>query len=130
MAFNAKRQHPIIRFNTLEAERESHKNARLADVCITTSATPTYLPAHNFKTKDSDGDPYEFELVGGGVAANNRTIVAMSLQVKDDDRSPELVEGDPEEDGMAAMVAMEKTHMKWNNGVEAPPPAVHKNILV
>ncbi|KAF8700248.1 hypothetical protein HU200_034628 [Digitaria exilis] len=116
MAFNAKRQHPIIRFNTLEAERESHKNARLADVCITTSATPTYLPAHNFKTKDSDGDPYEFELVGGGVAANNRTIVAMSLQVKDDDRSPEL-------DGMAAMVAMEKTHMKWNNGVEAPPPA-------
>nr|CAB3490312.1 unnamed protein product [Digitaria exilis] len=145
-AFDVKRQHPI-RFNTLEAEREPHKNARLADVCIATSAAPTYLPAHSFKTQDSSGNPYEYELVDGGVAANNPTMVAMSLltkemlrlrrELKDDDRSAKLVEGDQEEvrnnptmDAMAALVAMEKPHATWNNGMEAPPPPVYKNILV
>ncbi|KAF8673335.1 hypothetical protein HU200_048894 [Digitaria exilis] len=103
-AFDVKCQHPI-RFNTLEAEREPHKNARLADVCIATSAAPIYLPAHSFKTQDSDGNPYEYELVDGGIAAHNPTMVAMSLLTKEmlrlrrqlkDDRSPKLVEGDPD----------------------------------
>lgn len=47
------------------------KNPRLADVCISTSAAPTFLPAHYFETKDSNGSTRAFNLVDGGVAANN-----------------------------------------------------------
>ncbi|KAF8673339.1 hypothetical protein HU200_048899 [Digitaria exilis] len=104
-AFDVKHQHPVL-FNTLEAEREPHKNARLADVCIATSAAPTYLPAHSFKTKDSNGNSHEFELIDGGVAANNPTMVAMSLLTKEmirlrqklKHRNVQLVEGDHDVD--------------------------------
>jgi patatin-like phospholipase/acyl hydrolase len=47
------------------------KNALLSDVCISTSAAPTYLPGHQFETKDKDGKPRAFNLIDGGVAANN-----------------------------------------------------------
>nr|CAB3491767.1 unnamed protein product [Digitaria exilis] len=76
--FDVKRMQPIL-FNSFEAEREAHKNARLADVCIGTSAAPTYLPAHGFKTKGLGGEHHQFELIDGGVAANNPTMAAMSL---------------------------------------------------
>lgn len=46
-------------------------DARLSDICISTSAAPTYLPAHYFRTQDKDGNFHEFNLVDGGVAANN-----------------------------------------------------------
>lgn len=46
-------------------------NARLSDICIGTSAAPTYLPAHHFQNKDKDGIIKEFNLIDGGVAANN-----------------------------------------------------------
>jgi patatin-like phospholipase/acyl hydrolase len=72
---------PVL-FNTLEADREPQKNARLADVCIATSAAPTYLPAHSFRTQDAAGNPHDFELIDGGIAANNPTMVAMSLLTK------------------------------------------------
>ncbi|XP_034569380.1 patatin-like protein 1 [Setaria viridis] len=82
-AFDVKRMQPIL-LNSFEAEREAHKNARLADVCIATSAAPTYLPAHSFDTRRSDGGrPHEFQLVDGGVAANNPTMAAMSLLTKE-----------------------------------------------
>lgn len=51
------------------------KNARLADICVGTSAAPTYLPAHHFVTKDSTtGDTCSFDLIDGGVAANDPVI--------------------------------------------------------
>ena len=46
-------------------------DALLSDICIGTSAAPTYLPAHCFETKDSHGKVREFNLIDGGVAANN-----------------------------------------------------------
>ena len=46
-------------------------DALLRDICIGTSAAPTYLPAHKFETEDSDGSVREFNLIDGGVAANN-----------------------------------------------------------
>jgi patatin-like phospholipase/acyl hydrolase len=36
-----------------------------------TSAAPTYLPGHQFETKHKDGKPRAFNLIDGGVAANN-----------------------------------------------------------
>ncbi|RRT80804.1 hypothetical protein B296_00006893 [Ensete ventricosum] len=47
------------------------KDALLSDICIGTSAAPTYLPGHYFQTKDHQGSTREFNLVDGGVAANN-----------------------------------------------------------
>lgn len=46
-------------------------NALLSDICIGTSAAPTYLPAHYFETKDSEGEVKKFNLIDGGMAANN-----------------------------------------------------------
>lgn len=46
-------------------------NAPLSDVCIGTSAAPTYFPTHYFETEDSDGSVRQFNLTDGGVAANN-----------------------------------------------------------
>ena len=46
-------------------------DAKLSDICISTSAAPTYLPAHYFTNKDIKGNDEEFNLIDGGVAANN-----------------------------------------------------------
>lgn len=47
-------------------------DAMLSDICIGTSAAPTYLPSHTFVTEDSEGNLIEeFNLIDGGVAANN-----------------------------------------------------------
>nr|ABK24809.1 unknown [Picea sitchensis] len=72
-------QQPII-FSSFAARRDELKDALLSDVCIGTSAAPTYLPAHCFKTEDS-GDKTRscsFNLIDGGVAANNPTLLAMN----------------------------------------------------
>ncbi|KAI7746933.1 hypothetical protein M8C21_020662 [Ambrosia artemisiifolia] len=54
-------------------------DALLSDICIGTSAAPTYLPSHTFATVDSEGHLLgEFNLIDGGVAANNPTLVAIS----------------------------------------------------
>ena len=55
----------------VQAKLNDLKNARLADVCISTSAAPTFLPAHYFETKDASGNTLSFNLIDGGVAANN-----------------------------------------------------------
>ncbi|XP_006663045.2 patatin-like protein 1 [Oryza brachyantha] len=78
-AFDVKRLQPII-FSTYEAQGDPLKNAHLSDICISTSAAPTYFPAHFFQIPDpAGGEPREFHLIDGGVAANNPTMVAMSM---------------------------------------------------
>ncbi|XWS24265.1 hypothetical protein CRYUN_Cryun28dG0086000 [Craigia yunnanensis] len=44
---------------------------------------PTYLPAHHFKTQDSNGVVKEFNLIDGGVAANDPALVAASELTKE-----------------------------------------------
>ncbi|KAH9711762.1 Patatin [Citrus sinensis] len=69
--FDIKLLQPVI-FSTTDGKENVLKNARLADICISTSAAPTYLPPHYLETKDSDsGGTRTFDLVDGGVAANN-----------------------------------------------------------
>ena len=55
----------------MQARTMPLKNALLADVCISTSAAPTYLPAYYFQTEDDNGKTREYNLIDGGVAANN-----------------------------------------------------------
>lgn len=58
----------------MQAKGNSLMDARISDICNSTSAAPTYLPAHYFKNQDKDGNFQEFNLVDGGVAANNPVI--------------------------------------------------------
>ncbi|KAL5752891.1 hypothetical protein ACOSP7_023078 [Xanthoceras sorbifolium] len=82
-AFDIKLLQPVI-FTTNDAKENALKNARLADVCISTSAAPTYLPAHYFETKDAaTGKTNSFDLIDGGVAANNPTLMAISHITKE-----------------------------------------------
>ena len=81
-AFDVKYLQPMI-FSTYEAKNDTLKNAHLSDICISTSAAPTYFPAHFFKTEAADGRSREYHLVDGGVAANNPTMVAISMLTKE-----------------------------------------------
>ncbi|KAM2066771.1 hypothetical protein ACFX1T_043201 [Malus domestica] len=74
--FDIKRLQPTI-FSSYEAKKNSSIDALLSDICIATSAAPTYLPAHHFETKISTGETREFDLIDGGVAANNPALVAI-----------------------------------------------------
>ncbi|KAF6135220.1 hypothetical protein GIB67_035291 [Kingdonia uniflora] len=81
-AFDIKLLQPVI-FSTHEARTDLHKNPLLSDMCISTSAAPTYLPAHYFEIEnpaieDPEKKTRYFNLIDGGVAANNPTLMAMS----------------------------------------------------
>ncbi|XP_062228516.1 patatin-like protein 1 isoform X2 [Phragmites australis] len=75
--FDVKRVKTTI-FSTFKARSNTLMDARLADVCIGTSAAPTFLPAHYFETVDHHtGASCSFNIIDGGIVANNPTLVAM-----------------------------------------------------
>ncbi|XP_059071422.1 patatin-like protein 2 [Cryptomeria japonica] len=76
--FDIKTQFPTI-FASHEAKVDPLKNPHLMDVCLSTTAAPTYFPSHQFTTNSSDGKTQVFNLVDGGVAANNPPLIAMNL---------------------------------------------------
>jgi len=57
-------------------KKRPHLNGKLSDICISTSAAPTYLPAHSFETETNKG-AFKFELIDGGVAANNPVLYTL-----------------------------------------------------
>ncbi|PWA38801.1 PATATIN-like protein 5 [Artemisia annua] len=87
-SFDIKNMQPTI-FSSFQVPREPSLDVQLSDICIGTSAAPTYLPAHFFQNGDR-----EFNLIDGGVAANNPSLVAIgevTRQVmKEDPNFPEI----------------------------------------
>ncbi|XP_061343624.1 patatin-like protein 2 [Gastrolobium bilobum] len=79
--FDIKSLQPTI-FSTYQRKMNPCLDAKLSDICISTSAAPTYLPAHNFINEDSKGNVHEFNLIDGGVCANNPTLVAINQVTK------------------------------------------------
>ncbi|KAL5209233.1 hypothetical protein ABZP36_004856 [Zizania latifolia] len=84
--FDVRLLQPII-FSTYDAKSIPLKNALLSDICISTSAAPTYLPAHSFETSDdATGKAREYNLIDGGVAANNPvsnpSIIPIQIQMR------------------------------------------------
>ncbi|KAK6792806.1 hypothetical protein RDI58_011887 [Solanum bulbocastanum] len=75
--FDIKKLQPTI-FSTYETKRAACYDAKLSDICISTSAAPTYLPAHYFKVEDRKGNVREHHLIDGGVTANNPGLIAIS----------------------------------------------------
>ncbi|GFP99831.1 patatin-like protein 2 [Phtheirospermum japonicum] len=69
-AFDIKHLQPVI-FTTKDAKEKPYRNAKLSDICIGTSAAPTFLPAHYFETEDEKGNVTTYDLIDGGVAAIN-----------------------------------------------------------
>ncbi|WVY90543.1 hypothetical protein V8G54_036057 [Vigna mungo] len=77
-AFDIKHLQPTI-FSRCQVEKRPELNGLLSDICISTSAAPTYLPAHYFETKTQHGHVIgKFDLIDGGVVANNPALVAMA----------------------------------------------------
>uniref|UniRef100_A0A0D9XEK2 Patatin n=2 Tax=Leersia perrieri TaxID=77586 RepID=A0A0D9XEK2_9ORYZ len=76
--FDIKRLQPTI-FSSYEVKKKKNNtmDALLSDICISTTAAPTYLPAHFFRTEDCHGNIKEFNLIDGGVAANNPALIAI-----------------------------------------------------
>uniref|UniRef100_A0A7N0UDH6 Patatin n=1 Tax=Kalanchoe fedtschenkoi TaxID=63787 RepID=A0A7N0UDH6_KALFE len=70
--FDIKLLQPTI-FSSYMIASTPYLDANLADVCISTSAAPTFFPAYYFQNQSR-----EFNLIDGGVVANNPTRVAMS----------------------------------------------------
>uniref|UniRef100_A0A5B7BHV8 Patatin n=1 Tax=Davidia involucrata TaxID=16924 RepID=A0A5B7BHV8_DAVIN len=74
--FDVKKLRPTV-FSSFQVTKAQVIDAQLSDICIGTSAAPTYLPAYYFKNQDQ-----EFNLIDGGMAANNPALVAISQVTK------------------------------------------------
>ncbi|XP_060668333.1 patatin-like protein 2 isoform X1 [Ziziphus jujuba] len=82
-SFDIKLLQPVC-FSTMKAKRYELEDASLSDVCIGTSAAPYYLPPYYFDIKSSKGTKARsFNLVDGGVAANNPTLFAICEVMKE-----------------------------------------------
>ncbi|CAL5195287.1 unnamed protein product [Lathyrus oleraceus] len=75
--FDIKKFHPVT-FSSYKLNEVSSLDAKLSDICIGTSAAPTYLPPYHF-----ENDGAEFNLVDGGVAACNPAMAAVSEVMKE-----------------------------------------------
>ncbi|XP_042039994.1 patatin-like protein 2 [Salvia splendens] len=80
--FDIKLMQPTI-FSSYEVKYRGYKDALLSDICIATSAAPTYFPPHSFTNADDSGQSWDFNLIDGGVAANNPTLVAVREVTKE-----------------------------------------------
>ncbi|XP_020424071.1 patatin-like protein 1 isoform X2 [Prunus persica] len=95
--FDVKKLLPVI-FSSYQVTSRPVLNAKLSDICIGTSAAPTLLPAHYFENNDQQGEPKEFNLIDGGVAANNPASVAISEVIKQTEKqNPDFMEIKPME---------------------------------
>lgn len=80
-SFDIKLLQPTV-FTTLKAARDDLEDASLLDVCLSTSAAPTYLPLHKFEI-NTVNRTRRFNMVDGGVAACNPTLLAMTEVTKE-----------------------------------------------
>ncbi|KAJ7942899.1 Patatin [Quillaja saponaria] len=80
--YNGKYLHSQPIFSSYQVKKSPGLDAQLSDICISTSAAPTYLPTYNFKNQDSEGKIYDFHLTDGGVAANNPALLAINQVTK------------------------------------------------
>lgn len=80
-SFDIKLLQPVI-FSTLKAKSDDSEDPLLSDICIGTSAAPYYLPPYYFENNSSKGTK-RFNLIDGGVAANNPTLLAIREVTKE-----------------------------------------------
>lgn len=116
--FDIKSLQPTI-FSTYEVKRSPCLDAPLADICIGSSAAPTYFPGHYFKNQDKEGKTQEFNLIDGGVAANNPALVAITQVTKQVfDKNPDFFPIKPMDFGRFLVISIgtgsPKSEQKYN----------------
>ncbi|CAN1190875.1 Patatin-like protein 1 [Linum perenne] len=115
--FDIKKLQPVI-FSSYQVEKQPTLDAQLADICISTSAPPTFFPPHYFKNQDSQGNTREFNLIDGAIAANNPTLVAIREVTKEIMKNPGGFSIKPVEYGKFLVVSLgtgsNKTEEKYN----------------
>lgn len=109
-SFDIKRLQPIV-FTTTDAKAHVSKDALLTDVCLSTSAAPTYFPVHYFETKDAQGKTRSFDLIDGGVAANNPTLMAITHISK------EIMSGKLQYEGVESMDCKKMLLLSLGTGI-------------
>ncbi|KAK1427398.1 hypothetical protein QVD17_16082 [Tagetes erecta] len=88
--FDIKYLQPVI-FSSYQLKNNPSLDAKISDICIGTSAAPTYLPSYSFQTQDSEKKLLrEFNLIDGAMVANNPTLAAISEVTK------EITKGSPD----------------------------------
>ncbi|XVF57160.1 hypothetical protein PTKIN_Ptkin06aG0181900 [Pterospermum kingtungense] len=80
-SFDIRLLQPIV-FSTLKAKRDELENPKLLDVCLSTSAAPYFLPLRKFEIRKPNRTR-QFNMVDGGVAVNNPTLLALSEVAKE-----------------------------------------------
>ncbi|GLU04309.1 hypothetical protein SLE2022_214630 [Rubroshorea leprosula] len=121
--FDIKCLQPVI-FSSYEVKRSPCLDAQLSDICIGTSAAPTYLPAYYFKNVDYQGNVREYHLVDGRIAANNPTLVAITQVTKQIfDENPDFFPIKPMDYGRFLMISIgtgsHKIEQKYNSKMAA-----------
>lgn len=83
-SFDIKFQQPVF-FSSMRAREDALENAPMRYVCRATSAAPTYFPPVQFTLIDKlDSERRrEFNMIDGGIAANNPTYVAITQVIKE-----------------------------------------------
>lgn len=74
-AFDIKDNQPVI-FSTHQAQKGAVMNPLISDVCVAATAAPTFFPPWGFTIEDGHGTK-EYNLVDGGIFANNPTMLAI-----------------------------------------------------
>ncbi|CAI8588840.1 unnamed protein product [Vicia faba] len=88
-SFDIEKLQPTI-FSSYQIDAEPALDVRLSDICIATYAAPTFLPAHYFEIQNEQGRVIKkYNLIDGGVCANNPTMVAIREVIKDMIRQPQ-----------------------------------------
>ncbi|CAN0864200.1 Patatin-like protein 3 [Linum grandiflorum] len=110
--FDIKKLQPVI-FSSYQVEKQPTLDAQLSDICISTSAPPTFFPPHYFKNQGR-----EFNLIDGAIAANNPTLVAIREVTKEIMKNPGGFSIKPVEYGKFLVVSLgtgsNKTEEKYN----------------
>ncbi|GKA89420.1 patatin-like protein 1 [Tanacetum coccineum] len=76
--FDIKYMQSVICSSYEVSAQSSSKNAKLSDICLGTSAAPTYLPAHQFTNYYDEQKYREYNLIDGGIVANNPSRSSLS----------------------------------------------------
>ncbi|KAI3684756.1 hypothetical protein L6452_33982 [Arctium lappa] len=118
--FDIKYLQPTI-FSSYQLKKNPSLDAKLSDICIGTSAAPTYLPSHSFQIEDPGGKLVrDFNLIDGGVAANNPTLVAISEVTKEITRgSPNFFPIKPTEYGRFLVLSLGTGSLEFQERYDA-----------
>ncbi|XP_019239135.1 PREDICTED: probable inactive patatin-3-Kuras 1 [Nicotiana attenuata] len=65
-----------------------HLDAKLSDICVGTSAAPTFFPQFYFENDDGKGNQYKFNLIDGAVLAVNPALIALSTVANSAEADP------------------------------------------